>query len=494
MAKKTALVVGSGLGGLCTALRLAKDGYQVEIVEKFWQAGGRLNRLQRDGFTFDMAPTFFSMSYEFKEFEEYCRIKLPFEFVELDPLYKVNFSGDCHSYTIYKDLEKLTEEFEHIDPGFKQNMRRYLDSAAQIFAATENTIIKQNFNNFFEFFVQLTKVPLKHGPKMLRSIWKELNNHFSSYEAKVIFSLVSFFLGGTPFETPAVYTILNYTELEHDGYFNVKGGMYKIVEGLMEELERENVQIHYNVEITGYKGKGHTLEGFTDASGKLWRADVYVVNSDAAWFRGKIFERRKFSEARLNRMKWTLAPLTIYLGVEGDPKNLIHHNYFLGRNFEEYAAKVFKNTISLERPYYYVNVPSLANPGYAPEGCHSIFILCPVPDLRNKPDWSDTQHLADLIIDDLSYRIGFDINAKLRSKTVLNPIDWQNAFNLYKGSGLGLAHNMRQIGGFRPRNCDEIFHNVFYVGASTIPGTGLPMMVISSKLVTEQIHKFMQDK
>jgi phytoene desaturase len=186
-------------------------------------------------------------------------------------------------------------------------------------------------------------------------------------------------------------------------------------------------------------------------------------------------------------MKWTLAPFTMYLGVKGKIGGLEHHNYFLGDNFEEYANKIFKNSITLDKPYYYVNVNSKFNPEMAPEGHENLFILCPVPDLRYKPAWNDREKLASDIILDLSERSGFDIRSNLVTRTIYDPVDWGNFFNLYKGSGLGLAHDLNQIGYFRPRNNDERYANVYYAGASTIPGTGLPMTVISSKLVTQRI-------
>ncbi len=188
-------------------------------------------------------------------------------------------------------------------------------------------------------------------------------------------------------------------------------------------------------------------------------------------------------------MHWTLAPFTIYLGVKGKIKNLIHHNYFLGNNFKAYADKIFTSSISPNKPYYYVNVPSVSEPEAAPEGCESLFILCPVPDLRFKPNWDDAQELADNIISDLSERINFDIKSNLKTMKIMTPKDWESSFNLYRGSGLGLAHDINLVGAFRPSNKDEYFSNLYYVGASTTPGTGLPMVIISSKLVTERILK-----
>ena len=188
-------------------------------------------------------------------------------------------------------------------------------------------------------------------------------------------------------------------------------------------------------------------------------------------------------------MHWTLAPFTVYLGVKGVIPGLNHHNYYLGDNFKEYADTIFSSTVSPEKPYYYVNASSKSNPDCAPEGCENIFILCPVPDLRFKKDWSDSESFADGIIEDLSKRINFDLKSNTLTRTIWNPIDWKDKFNLYQGSGLGLAHDLNQVGGFRPSNKDEQYSNLYYVGASTIPGTGLPIVIISSKLVAERIQK-----
>lgn len=484
---KKALIVGTGLGGLTTAMRLAKKGFQVEMVEKHHQAGGRLNQLKKDGFTWDLGPSFFSMSYEFDEFFDDIGIKPPFEFIELDPLYTVQIRNDERKYTIYKDLDKLAEQFAEIEPDFKKNMEKLLRSGGKFFHDTEDLVIKKNYNSMIQYLLTLARVPMGHAPKMVRSVWKELERHFDSEQVKQIFSLVAFFLGATPYDTPAIYTLLTYTELVHDGYHNVKGGMYKIVEGLLSEMKKMGIKIHYNTEIKSYEEKNGKITALLDADGKKWEADTFVVNSDAAAFRHWVFNRPKYSEEKLDKMKWTLAPYTLYLGVKGKIDALEHHNYFLGDNFEEYANKIFKNSVSLDKPYYYVNVNSKYNDDMAPAGHENLFILCPVPDLRFKPDWSDREKLADDIMSDLSERTGFDVKGNLVTKTIYDPVDWRDAFNLYKGSGLGLAHDLNQIGYFRPKNRDEDYNNVFYVGASTIPGTGLPMTVISSKLVTERI-------
>ncbi len=488
---KKVLIVGSGLCGLTTALRLKARGFQVEIVEKYHQAGGRLNQLKKDGFTWDLGPTFFSMTYEFDEFFKDINLaSAPFHFNKLDTLYGVNFRGSERRFFIHSDLDRLAREFEDIEPNFKEKLDRLLKASGKFFHDTENLVLKRNYDNAIQYLFTLARVPIQHSPKLFRTFWQEISRYFDSREVKEIFSLVSFFLGATPFDTPAIYTLLSYTELVHNGYHNVQGGMYKIVEGLKKELDKAEIPIHFNTEITGFLEKErHALGGMIDQNGKLWVADLYVVNSDAAYFRNKVFQREDFNEKKLDKMQWTLAPFTMYLGLNRKLDSIPLHNYFLGNNFKEYASNVFKNSIQLTQPYYYVNVASKSDPDAAPEGCESVFILCPVPDRRVKPDWSDKNEIAENILTDLAGRINIDIKSSIVSQTILTPVDWEEKFNLYKGSGLGLGHSLGQIGGFRPKNFDEIFGNVFYTGASTVPGTGLPMAIISSKLVVDRIQK-----
>ncbi len=483
-------IVGTGLGAMTTALRLSSRGYQVQMVEKFHQPGGRLNQIKKDGFTFDMGPTFFSMTYEFEEFRKDVGLgALPFTFRDLDVLYAVNFRGSEKRYMIYRDLDRLAKEFEAVEPDFRAKMDRFLAGAAKFFHDTEYLVLKRNYDSLFQYLITLLRVPVKHSPKLFRSVWTEMERHFESREVKEIFSLVAFFLGATPFDTPAIYTILSYTELVHDGYHNVVGGMYKIVDGLRKELDKAGVVMHFNTEIVDYRQENGKLSALIDQNGKAWESDIFVVNADAAWFRHKIFGRKKFSEQKMDKLKWTLAPFTMYLGLDTRLPDVPLHNYFLGENFKEYSGKIFKNAIKLDQPYYYVNVVSKSDPESAPEGCESVFVLCPVPDMRFKPDWSDREQVADNILKDLSGRIGVDLKKHIVSRTLMTPVEWRDSFNLYKGSGLGLGHDLDQIGGFRPKNYDEEFGNVFYVGASTVPGTGLPMAVISSKLVTERITR-----
>jgi len=486
---KNVLIIGAGLGSLATALRLSSRGYAVTILEKYHQAGGRLNQLCIDGFKFDTGPSFLSMSYEFEELFQDCGIANPLELTPLDPVHGVYFAGREKPFLIRRDLTKLDAEFAGVEPDAERKARRYLKLARDFYHDTQHPVIRNNFNGLLDYALKLAQVPPRHLPYLFQNFWTHTGKYFSSEELRVIFSLVSFFLGDTPFRTPAIYSMLNYVELQHDGYWAVKGGIYTLVEELTALLSGRGVGFVFNTEVVDVQIDGNRVRAAVDNNGKVWNADIFVCNSDAAVFRGTVLKRPRFAPERLSRLEWSMAPFTIYLGVRGRVPGLEHHNYFLGNDFSEYARTIFVSADNPKKPYYYVNAATKSSPEYAPPGCESLFVLCPVPDLRVKKDWSDQEAWADQIIADLSRRVGFNLAANLAVKKIMTPEDWARAFNLYAGTGLGLAHGLWQVGALRPANHDEVFGNLYYVGASTIPGTGLPMVVIGSRLVTERITR-----
>ncbi|HSD64398.1 MAG TPA: FAD-dependent oxidoreductase, partial [Ignavibacteriaceae bacterium] len=326
---KSAIIIGSGLGGLSTALRLSSMEYKVTVLEKNSSPGGRLNQLKKDGFTFDVGPSFMSMSFELEELFKSAGVKNPLNLTELDPLYQVFFEGNNKPFRIWKDLAKLEEEFKEIEPGLGIKVQKYLSKAGEFFHDTEDKVIKSNYDNVLDYLIRLSRVPLRHLPYLFRNMWKEVERNFSSEEVRIIFSLVAFFLGSTPFQTPAIYSLLNYTEMKHDGYWKIEGGMYRMVEELIKILRSRGVEFFYNTEIVSSGSTNSRLISLVDNSQKEWVADIFISNSDAASFRGKILGRKNFSDEKLDRMDWTLAPFTIYLGVKGRISGLMHHNYFL---------------------------------------------------------------------------------------------------------------------------------------------------------------------
>jgi phytoene desaturase len=489
---KEIIIAGAGLAGMASALRLAKRGYKVTILEKNSSHGGRLNQIKKDGFTFDTGPSFFSMSYEFQAFADDCGIELPFKYHELDVLYTVHFSDTGKMYRMYRDIAKLSAQFADCEPNFHPKMQAYLSKSKRVFDDTIDLVVKRNFESKFDYFINLLKVNPVHIPLIIKSFWSEICTKFNSREAREVLSLVAFFMGRTPFDTMGIYTMLSYTEFVHDGYYNVNGGMYRIAQGIADELGKAGVKICYDTEVVAHESKDGKLDALISKDGHKWRADAFIANADAAVFRGSILGRRAYSVPKLDKMEWTMGYLTMYIGIDCKLNDTDHHNYYIDGNLEKLGSSIVKGMEGLDSPYYYVNVLSKHNDDCAPQGCESLFFVCPVPHLLHKPDWSDKDTISSGIIRDFSKRIGKDLNKHIVSKTIFTPEDWQSRFNFHRGSGLGLAHTLGQIGGLRPANTDEEYENLFYAGASTVPGAGLPMVIISSKLACERIYKYYQ--
>ena len=198
---KKVIIIGSGLGGLATALRLSNEGHEVTILEKHSTAGGRLNIIEEQGFRFDMGPSFMSMTYELDELFNSVGLKNNIDLIELDPLYQVFFEGKEKPRVIWKDLQKLEKEFSDVEPDLAIKAEKYLSRAADFFHDTENQVVRSNFNNKLDYILKLGHVPKKHLPYLFKTMWGEVEKHFTSNEIRIIFSLVAFFLGATPFQT-----------------------------------------------------------------------------------------------------------------------------------------------------------------------------------------------------------------------------------------------------------------------------------------------------
>ena len=311
---KKIIIIGSGLGGLSTALRLSNKGYDITILEKYSTPGGRLNIIEQDGFRFDMGPSFMSMTFEFDDLFKSAGVENPLIMKELDPIYQVFFEGREHPFRIFKDLKKLESEFTGIEDNLAEKLEKYLNKGGEFFHDTEEQVVKSNYKNKLDYLLKLLKVPKKHLPYLYKSMWDELERTFDSDEVKVIFSLVAFFLGSTPFQTPSIYSLLNYTELKNNGYWSVNKGMYSIVREIVKILEDRNIKFVFNTEIVGVGNNNGKVEQMIDQNGKTWEADIFVSNSDAASFRGKVLNRKKFSAGPqlYTKQKQTQIKPTIY--------------------------------------------------------------------------------------------------------------------------------------------------------------------------------------
>lgn len=480
-------IAGTGLAALATALRLVKRGYKVGLLEKNGTPGGRLNQLQKDGYTFDLGPTFFSMSYEFKEFAQDCGISLPFTYHAADPLYSVHFRNNNREYLLYRNLRHLGEQFADMEPNFDKKMSRYLRETGMIFQDTIDNVVRRNFDSIPEYLQVLSKIDKRHLRHLFSNFGQSVNRYFSSQEICQTLWLVAFFLGNHPQRTNGVYSLLSYIEFLHDGYHIVEGGMYEIVRGIVRELEKEGVCIRYHTEICNVTTTGKQVTAFVDRSGNRYTGEHFIVNGDAALFRGRILNRKSYAENKLAAKDWSMGIVTLYAGLDCKLERLNIHNYYLTPQSRQGISYSLKTATLPEHPNYYVHLSSRSNPAAAPPGGEALTFVIPVPNLLHKKDWYDRQHISQSVLDDFSHQSGYNVSSHLKSLTVWTPHEWENEFGLFKGAALGLSHSMYQTGILRPKNKDEIFSNLFYTGSSTVPGIGLPMAIISSRLTTERV-------
>ncbi len=488
---KRVVIVGAGLGGLATALLLSTKGYKVTVIEKGDTPGGRLNRVESQGFTFDSGPTFFSMSYTFKSFFESCGLPIPFNYEPLEPLYTINYKQPKQQIHLFRNMESLAAQFADIEPEFEAKMRRYLAHSQRLFEATYHRVVAQNFTSRWHYLRELSQIDPLLFPTLFATYWQHVSHYFDSEQARQMVSLVAFFLGSTPFHTNAVYSLLSYTEFQHDGYYTVRGGMYAIVQGIVKQLKEQGVRLVYNREIVSVlHGSEGRVGSMIDHRGEVWRGDIFVANMDAALFRGQLLHRPAYSPKRLAKMNWSMGMLTLYIGLSCKLPQIEQHNYYLGYDFKGYTQQQFEQMEQPSTPYFYVNALTRSNPQAAPDGAEALLFVVPVPHLGDKPDWSDKELLVSHIIEEFSQNIGLDITPHIVTQLVYTPQEWQQRYNLYQGSALGLAHNLLQVGALRPANVDEHYANLFYVGASTHPGTGLPMVLTSAQLVCERIEQY----
>ena len=374
-----------------------------------------------------------------------------------------------------------------MEPNFISKMDRYLRYGSSLFEDTIDIAVRQNFDSLKHYVKSLSKINKKHIPLLFTSYQNHVNRYFSSPELRQILSLSAYFLGNTPHKTNGVYTLLSHTEFVNNGYHYVHGGMYKIIEGLIIELKKENVNIIYNSEIVNVQRSNKTVIAVIDKKGKRYEADQFVINVDPLIFRNKILHKRKYMEKIIERKHWSMGMLTIYVGIDIKLRNLAVHNYYIGKESNYHEMNNFKHYNLPNTPYYYVNIQSRYNPDAAPEGCDALMFVVPVPNLIYKKDWSDKDDIVSNIIKDFSNRIGMNIKSHIKTLKVFTPVEWQKKFNLFCGAALGLSHSMDQTGYLRPSNMDKEFKNLFYTGCSTVPGIGLPMDIISSRLTTERV-------
>ncbi|MCX8029145.1 MAG: phytoene desaturase family protein [Brevinematales bacterium] len=469
------IVVGSGLGGLSAAINLKSLGLDVEIVEKNSHVGGRMNFIEKDDFYFDTGPSLLIMLNPLKKLfesnnrklEDYIKVKL------IDPTYRVYFEKDK---SIIEPSVVIPEYLKQI-PNEIGNLLKFFGDISNMYQFVIDNLVYKNFNTIFDMITLKGAInALKFG--FLSNLYSKTSSYFKDYRMKWLNTFQSMYLGVSPYEAPFAYAVVNYME-SVEGVYYALGGMYKVAEAVKRLAEELGVKITTNTEVLQIRSLKDKKVLVTN-KGEI-ETDIVVINADLPYAKEKLLGKK------IPKYKYSCSTLMYYIGYDGETE-LLHHNVFFGTKFKEVLDDIFKTGKFNSDISFYVHVSSKTDKHHAPPGSENIYILVPVSNLNvSKEDFTKiSDEVLNLVYDRLEKRTSFRRN-KVRFVLKRTPVDWKNLYNLQYGSTFGLSHVLFQSAYFRPKNYEKHERGIYYVGSSTIPGSGIPMVIISGELVKERI-------
>ena len=490
--QKSAIIIGGGIGGLCTAARLLKNGYKVTVIEKENKVGGRAHRVEKGGYTFDMGPTLLMMTdvlydtfaYCGKEFDDYITL------LQLEPNYQVAFA-DKSRITVSSNLPKFASELSKFDPKGPEQFYKFFGDVSAMYRIARANFIDKNFSNITDFISPVSGAQL-FKRRGLSKLYNFVSRYFKDERLRQLFSFQSMYLGVSPHEAPAVYSVVSYMETGL-GIWYPKGGMYSLslaIEKLVKDLGGEIIT-STSVEEIIIENK--TAVGIRTNKNKKLYADTIVANADLVYSQMKLIDekdRPSTPDTKLESYKQASSALLFYWGVDDSCEGMLHHNVYLCKDFKNNLDEIFHQKKLPKDPSFYTYIPTKTDPSLAPKGKSVFYVLVPVPNLDSKVQWqSGIKRLRKQVLSRLKTEFDLDIEKKIKVESIFTPEDFRDKYNLHIGSAFGLSHHFLQSGYFRPHNKSKDIKNLYFVGASTYPGGGIPMVTLSAKLVMERILK-----
>jgi phytoene desaturase len=483
------VIVGGGIGGLATACILGQAGYEVTLYEKNAHPGGKASLLKAEGFSFDMGPSWCLMPDIYEHFFELLGEDMNrlLKLTKLAPSYRVFFKDTLLGSTdIYSDIKKDGPTFESLEPGANTSLISYLEHSRQQYEVAKAKFLYKNYDSWRDFLT-LEMISEAFRVKIFSSIEKHVSQYFRSNEVQKIMLYTTTFLGARPSETPALYNVMNHVDLEQ-GVFYPEGGMYSVVQTLVDLAEKRGVTIVCNQEVEKIVTNNSKACGIK-VNGKTIEADIIIANADIPYVEQQLLgsRERMYSDSYWKRR--TLAPsaLALYIGVKGTYPELQHHNLVFSRDWDKHFDTIFKKKRWPKDPSFYVCNPSKTDKSVAPKDHENLFVLVPIaPGLK----------YTEQLLEDFTDQILTTMEQTLHLKELKNNItykkifcvkDFEQQYNAWQGSALGLAHTLKQTAVFRPKNVHKKIKNLYFVGANTVPGIGIPMCLISAELVYKRI-------
>ena len=490
---ENAIIVGAGIGGLAAAIDLKLNNFEVSVFEKLDKPGGRCHQTVIDGFKFDTGPSMLMMKEELETLfekagrpvEDYLKIK------RLDPHSCFHFA-DGKSLRFTSDRIKLKQEFEAFEKGAGDNIDRWLADQNLLYEVGMKQFIDRNSPNYLSALKPDNLSLLLKG-MVTAPLYTSLGRYFQDQRLKDALAFSSLYIGLNPYNAPSIYNVLPCAELKKGLYFP-EGGMYSIAEALTRLAQDIGVKIRCNTRVKGFNTEQDRLVNVLLEDGDRIECDLAVVNADLPEaYESILCEKHPLDK----KFSYSCGAYLFFLGMEEIPKDLMHHQVFLPFSFETSMHQLFEENRVPDEPVFYLSCPTRTDSSLAPPGKHAVTILVPVP---SRPLFDTTEGttsgwtgIGNKLFSHIMKRLE-SANLSLDEKAVLfqirmNPEEQGQRFGLKNDAAFGLSHRLSLMGPMRPRNKHHRIANLYFAGASTHPGNGIPMVIKSGRLVTQRILK-----
>ena len=487
---KKIAVIGSGFAGLTSAIELASIGYQVTLFEKNSSIGGRARKFESNGFTFDMGPSWYWMPDVFDKFFARHGKKVGdyYNLLKLDPGFSVVYGKD-NTINIPASFEELVALFENIEKGSGSKLKKFLKKAAVKYKIGMDSLVYKPSHSIFEF------INLK---VLIGVLYLDVFSNFRSYVKKYfsdsrLTRLMEFpvlFLGATPQNTPALYSLMNYSAFSQGTYYPM-GGFHEIIIGLSKLAKEKGVIINCDSNVEKLNVVNGKIENIV-VNGKKLLFDGVIASADYHHVEQKLLEKpfRNYSIEYWQSREMSPSSLLFYVGVDKRLNNLQHHNLFFDADFDQHAKEIYDNPKWPKNPLFYLSCPSITDPSLAPKGNENLMFLIPLA-----PGLEDTNEMRekyfDIVLKRLRDLTGNDIEKNIIFKKSYCVNDFEKDYNSYKGNAYGLANTLRQTAILKPRMKNKKIKNLYYTGQLTVPGPGVPPSIISGQIAAIEIDKYL---
>lgn len=483
--KNRVSIIGSGFASLAASCYLAKNGYQVTVYEKNDRIGGRARQLKKDGFTFDMGPSWYWMPDVFERFfGDFDKTPADYYHLEkLDPAYSVLF-GKNERITIADTLEKISAEFEKEELGSSKKLQKFIDQAQSNYNIAIKELVYRPGVSPLEL---VTPETIKKIGKFFSTISKDVRKEFKNKKLIQILEFPVLFLGAKPSDTPSFYSFMNYADFGL-GTWHPTGGMYKVIEGMESLATSLGVQFKFNASVEKINVIKKSVSSLTINNEEI---ETDIVLSGADYHHSETLldpELRQYSDSYWEKKTFAPSSLLFYVGFDKKLKNVNHHNLFFDVDFDAHARDIYDDPKWPDKPLFYANFTSFTDPGTAPENCENGFFLIPLA-----PGLNDTVELRETYFNKIIKRFetltNQDVTKNILFKESFCVNDFIQEYNSYKGNAYGMANTLLQTAFLRPKLKSGKVKGLFFTGQLTVPGPGVPPSLISGKLVSGLIQK-----